>query len=125
MKRLALISLAAVLGGCFTSITSIGQNHYSMSKTSAACGFRGAGGVKNDLFEQASELCAKEKRYPELISVQERDGVIGQRCASADIEFRCVDEQTDLYKPTNQKPDKDMNHSANAPASQGQFGPKP
>lgn len=104
----------------------MGQNVYSMSKTSPACGFRDAGGVKADLFQEMSEFCTGKKLFPELVAIEALDGVIGKRCASATIEFRCVSTAvSDPNSPSSKGPDRDMNRSPSVASDRGQFGRKP
>ena len=102
----------------------MGQNTYTISKTSPACGFRDAGGVKADVFTEMNAFCASKVLYPEVLTIEALDGVIGKRCASATVEFRCVKERKDDFTPTGQRPDRDMNHNPSAPADRGQFGRK-
>jgi hypothetical protein len=104
----------------------MGQNLYTVSKTSPACGFKDAGGVKADLFQEMSAFCASKNLSPEVVTIEGLDGVIGKRCASATIEFRCVTtEQSDSMTPTGQRPEHDMNRNPSIPADRGQFGRKP
>jgi hypothetical protein len=45
--------LACLLAGCAsTGVVQMGQNLHTISKTSPACGFRDAGGVKADIFAE-------------------------------------------------------------------------
>ena len=104
----------------------MGQNLFTMSKTSPACGFRDAGGVKADLFQEMNEFCSAKKLFPEVVTIEALDGVIGKRCASATIEFRCVTTASnDPYAPTGNRPDRDMNRSPTVASDRGQFGKKP
>jgi hypothetical protein len=54
----------------------MGQNLYTISKTSPACGFRDAGGVKADIFKEMTEFCASKSLYPEVVAIEALDGVI-------------------------------------------------
>lgn len=104
----------------------MGQNLFTMSKTSPACGFRDAGGVKADLFQEMSEFCTSRNLFPEVVTIEALDGVIGRRCASATIEFRCVTTASrDPYAPTGTRPDRDMNRNPSTASDRGQFGRKP
>jgi hypothetical protein len=62
-----------------------------ISKTSAACGFRSAAGTKADIYAEANQFCASRHQQVSTISSTGQDGVIGARCASAELLFRCVD----------------------------------
>ena len=123
MKRLILIGALFLFGCSSTGVVPMGQNLYTISKTSVACGFRDAGGVKADLFQEMSSFCSTKNKSPEVVTIEALDGVIGKRCASATIEFRCVNTVHDeSMNPTGQKPDRDMNHNPSIPADRGQFG---
>ena len=102
----------------------MGQNMYMIAKTSPACGFRDAGGVKADVFAEMTSFCRARNLYPEVQTIEALDGVIGRRCASATVEFRCVTEARADLAPTGQRPDRDMNRNPNIPADRGQFGRK-
>jgi len=125
VKLLIPLLLLATQGCSSTGPIAMGKNHYSISKTSAACGFRDAGGVRTDLYKEMNEFCDNKNLYAEVTSLEALDGVIGKRCASATVEFRCVrDTGDDNTKPSNQKPDRDMNRAPEIPADRGQFGKK-
>ena len=125
MKRLLLAGVVLALGCSSTGVVPMGQNLYTISKTSPACGFRDAGGVKADLFQEMSAFCSAKSESPEVVTIEALDGVIGKRCASATIEFRCVNTVRDQnVAPTGQKPDRDMNRNPSNPADRGQFGKK-
>lgn len=127
MRHLLITAPIVLLVGCAsTGVVPMGQNHYSMSKTSPACGFRDAGGVRADLYQEMTAFCTSKSLSPEVTSIEALDGVIGRRCASATIEFRCVSTaQSDSLAPTGKRPDRDMNRSPGIEADRGQFGRKP
>ncbi len=103
----------------------MGQNQYTLSKTSPACGFRDAGGVKAEIFSEMNAFCSAKNLHPEVVTIEALDGVVGRRCASATVEFRCVTEAKVDFAPTGQRPDRDMSRNPNTPADRGQFGRKP
>jgi len=114
-----------LLTGCFsTGVVPMGQNHYSISKTSSACGFRDAGGVRADVYKEMNEYCTTKSLYPEVISIEALDGVLGRRCASATVEFRCVHQTEANLAPSGKLPDRDMNRDPRTAADRGQFGAK-
>ena len=127
MKNIPSFLAAASLVACAsTGPVPMGQNLYSVSKTSAACGFRDAGGVRADLFQEMNEFCTAKKLFPELVTIEALDGVIGRRCASATIEFRCVTAAvSDPYTPSGRTPDRDANRNPAIATDRGQFGRKP
>jgi len=92
MKKTFLV-LALVLTGCVISsgVVPIGQGIYMLSKKSAGCGFSSAEGTKADLYVEANAFCAEQKKQIETVNAIARDGVPFVRCASAELQFRCVD----------------------------------
>lgn len=126
MKLVILIFSSLLLGACSsTGVVPMGENMYSISKTSFACGFRDAGGVKSDIYIEMAEYCKSLKLHPEVVSIEALDGVIGRRCASATVEFRCVTSvKGENTKPSGQKPNRDMNRNPLVPTDRGQFGNK-
>ena len=126
MKTLLTFFLGFIAAGCTsTGVVQMGQNLHTISKTSAACGFRDAGGVRADVFAEMNEFCSAKGLQSEVVSIEALDGVIGKRCASATVEFRCVSETKTNLTPSGQRPDRDMNRSPNAPSDRGQFGRRP
>lgn len=125
MRTFRLVPIALLAGCASTGVVQMGQNLHTISKTSAACGFRDAGGVKADVFTEMTAFCKSKGLYPEVVTIEALDGVIGRRCASATVEFRCVTEANTDFTPTGQRPDRDINRSPNTPADRGQFGRKP
>lgn len=71
-----------------------------------------------------NEYCSTKGLLPEVIAIEGLDGVIGKRCASATVEFRCVTAAA-TYEPSGQRPDRDMNRNPDLPADRGQFGRQP
>ena len=125
MLILRLIPMALIAGCASTGVVQMGQNLHTISKTSPACGFRDAGGVKADVFAEMNAFCSAKSLYPEVVTIEALDGVVGKRCASATVEFRCVSEAKADLTPTGQRPDRDMNRNPNTPSDRGQFGSKP
>jgi hypothetical protein len=124
MRKYIYVASVFFLTSCgSTGPIAMGQNHYTISKTSPACGFRDAGGVKAEIFEEINKFCTSQNLFPETIAIEALDGVIGQRCASATIEFRCVTSAiSDPYKPTGSAPERDMNRNPLIASDRGQFG---
>lgn len=113
-----------IIGCASTGPVPMGPNKYTISKTSPACGFRDAGGTKADLMQEIAQFCMEKGMEPEPTSIETVDGVLGRRCASATIEFRCVQAASADYSPSGIKPDRDINRSALNPTNTGQFGNK-
>lgn len=91
MKK-SFVVLALVLTGCASSgVVHIGQGTYMLSKKSAGCGFSSAEGTKADLYIEANAFCTEQRKQLETVNAIARDGVPFVRCASAEIQFRCVD----------------------------------
>lgn len=127
LKRssLAVLTPIYLLVGCAsTGPVPMGPNKYTISKTSPACGFRDAGGTKADLMAEIAQFCMEKGMEPEPTAIETVDGVLGRRCASATIEFRCVKAADPDYNPSVQKPDRDINRSPMNPTNSGQFGNK-
>jgi Short C-terminal domain len=127
MRNYLSFSFVLFIAGCAsTSPTPMGQNHYTISKTSPACGFRDAGGVKSEIFQEINNFCSAKNLFSEVITIETLDGVIGKRCASATVEFRCVSSaSSDPFKPTGKAPERDMNRNPSVASDRGQFGAKP
>ena len=122
-KYVGFVTLLLLVSCASTGPVPMGQNHYTISKTSPACGFRDAGGVKADIFQEINGFCTAKKLFPEVITIEALDGVIGQRCASATVEFRCVTSaSSDPYKATGNAPERDMNRNPSIASDRGQFG---
>lgn len=121
-----LITASAIVhvGCASTGPVPMGPNKYTISKTSPACGFRDAGGTKADLMQEIAQFCMEKGLEPEPTSIETVDGVLGRRCASATIEFRCVTANPADFNPSGQKPDRDINRSPINPTNTGQFGNK-
>lgn len=124
MQRLLLVALVLLSGCGSTGVVPMGQNMYSISKTSAACGFRDAGGVRADIYKEMGAFCERKGLASEVVSIEALDGVVGRRCASATVEFRCVSATAPNTAPTSQRPDRDMNRDPSTAADRGQFGRK-
>ena len=124
MRKVWVIGLSLLSGCSSTGVVPMGQNMYSISKTSVACGFRDAGGVRADIYKEMGVFCEKKGLSPETVSIEALDGVVGRRCASATVEFRCVAAAAANTTPTGQRPDRDMNRSPSIAADRGQFGRK-
>ena len=88
MKRLPLI--AYVICVCSSAMASeivpMGENLYSVSKTSGACGFGSTGKLKTARLRDINKFCGAKGWLPEMGTIQDEEGIIGQRCASATLE---------------------------------------
>lgn len=126
MRLIILTITFIVLGACSsTGVVPMGENMYSISKTSIGCDLVSAAGVKSDLYIEMNQFCKAKELYPEVVTIEALDGIVGRRCASATIEFRCVyKNENDLAEPTGEKPERDMNRSSYVPSDRGQFGNK-
>jgi hypothetical protein len=88
---LNLIS-ATILSSCASSgVVPMGEGKYILSKKSAGCGFSSGEGTKVDLYKEAGEFCAERKKEVKAVDAVSRDGVPFVRCASAELQFQCVD----------------------------------
>jgi hypothetical protein len=69
----------------------MGESKYIISKKSVGCGFSSGEGTKVDLYKEAGEFCAERKKELKTVDAIARDGVPFVRCASAELQFQCVD----------------------------------
>jgi hypothetical protein len=93
MKTWQLASAAALaigfLVGCASSgVVPTGAGTYMITKQSAT-GFHSGASVTADLYREAGEFCAAQKKELVRINVSEKDGVPGYAFASSQLEFRC------------------------------------
>jgi hypothetical protein len=94
MKTIVALSVVFLLSSCAsTGVVPIGDNTYMLSKKSAGCGFSSAEGTKSDLYIEANAYCAKQNKEIETVNANARDGVPFVRCASAELQFRCVNKK--------------------------------
>ena len=94
MKISILLAFILILTACSsTGVMPIGNSTYMLSKKSAACGFSSAEGTKSDLYMEANSFCEKQYQEIETVVVNTRDGVPFTRCASAELQFRCVNKK--------------------------------
>jgi hypothetical protein len=89
---LGAISVAvSVLVGCASGgPVPMGGGSYYLTKKSPGCGFSGGEGAKADLLREANAFCAKQNQKLETVEATARDGVPMVRCASAQVQFRCI-----------------------------------
>ncbi|RYY02755.1 MAG: hypothetical protein EOO53_10960 [Gammaproteobacteria bacterium] len=94
MKSIIVLSVTLLLTACSsTGVVPIGNSTYILSKKSAGCGFSSAEGTKSDLYVEANAYCEKQNKEIEAVIVNARDGVPFVRCASAELQFRCVNKK--------------------------------
>jgi hypothetical protein len=116
--NLPIVSALVLLTSCSsTGVVPMDHGTYMISKTSAACGFRTAEGTKADLYVEANQYCSTKSQEVSTIQMTGYDGVIGQRCASAALTFRCVasnsaqDAEIDARLRQDQQQDRINNQS--------------
>ena len=84
--------MALLLAACAsTGVVPMDRDAFMISKTSPACGFRSAAGTRAAIYAEANQFCAARRQQVSTISANGQDGIIGARCASAELVFRCVD----------------------------------
>ncbi len=124
MKYMFLASILFITGCSSTGVVPMGENMYSISKTSFGCDLVSAGGVKADIYKEMNEFCNSKNLNPELVTIEALDGA-PRRCASATVEFRCVRASNkNLSMPSGEKPDRDINRNPLIPTDRGQYGNK-
>lgn len=92
MRLYALSVVVALVAGCAsTGVVPMGQGTYLLTKKSAGCGFASAEGTKSDLYIEANDYCKAQRKEVKTVEVIARDGVPFVRCASAELQFQCVE----------------------------------
>ena len=89
--RMLLVFSALALAACSSGgPVKMGHDTYLLTKKSAGCGFTGGEGSKAALLREANAFCAKQGKEIETMDATAKNGVPFVRCASAEIEFRCI-----------------------------------
>jgi hypothetical protein len=92
MKLFALLPVTLVLlAACSsTGIIPADRDTYIISKQSAAGIFGTSGGVKGDVYQEASEFCTKSGKTVETVNLDVKDAIPFVRTSSVSLQFRCV-----------------------------------
>ena len=92
MKAVALIITSTlIMAGCASSgIVPTDKDTYTISKMSAAGMFGTPEGVKNDIYVEANEFCAKQNKAVETVNLQMNHAIPAVRQGSANLTFRCA-----------------------------------
>jgi hypothetical protein len=92
MKVVALIITSTlIMAGCASSgIVPTDKDTYTISKMSAAGMFGTPEGVKNDIYVEANEFCAKQNKAVETVNLQMNHAIPAVRQGSANLTFRCA-----------------------------------
>lgn len=91
MKLLLAAAIAAILAGCASSgVIPSERGTLMLTKLSTGCGFGSPDLLKGDLYREASEHCAAERKQFETIEFSTTPGMPFVRCASASLQFRCI-----------------------------------
>ena len=89
--KVVLVVSALVLTACSSGgPVKMGHDTYLLTKKSAGCGFTGGEGAKAALLREANAFCTKQGKEIETMDATSKNGVPFVRCASAEIEFKCV-----------------------------------
>ena len=83
----ACICTLALAGCSTTGVVPIGDGIYMSSKLGSMTTFNG-GQVKAELFQEASEFCAKSGKRSVPVNSTSKDSGLGTY-ASAEVQFRC------------------------------------
>ncbi len=90
--RMYIAAISFGLVACAsTGVVPMDSGTFMIAKTSPACGFRSADETKAVIYAEAHQYCALSGKETSTISLDARDGIIGVRCASAQLTFRCLD----------------------------------
>jgi hypothetical protein len=91
MKTILFVAAICALVGCSSGgPVSMGHGTYMLTKKSAGCGFTGGEGSKVALLREANAFCAGQGKEIETVDATAKNGVPFVRCASAEVQFRCV-----------------------------------
>lgn len=88
---LPTIALGILSACASTGVVPMDRDSFMISKTSPACGFRTAAATRAELYQEANQFCSARRQQVSTISSTGQDGIIGARCASAELVFRCVE----------------------------------
>jgi hypothetical protein len=108
MKKMIIVG-AIFLGGCATLFTTstgvvpIGQDTYMISRTEK--GFIGSSSrVKAEAFKEANQFCVSQGKKLQVVSTSQKDMVLYQSDAQAEIQFMCLDtNDAELTRPKLKK----------------------
>lgn len=91
MKGIILALSVCALAACSSGgPVKTGPDTYYLTKKSAGCGFSGGEGSKAALLREANDFCAKQGKEIQTLEADAKNGVPFVRCASAEVQFRCV-----------------------------------
>jgi len=90
MRFLLLLTLV-LMAACAstTGVVPIGDGLYMTSKQDYSLNWHG-GKVKAELYQEASQFCAKQGKKSSPVSDTSRDAAAYTHYASAEVKFRCV-----------------------------------
>jgi hypothetical protein len=93
MRRIVLGLAVLALVACSSGgPVKTGPDTYYLTKKSAGCGFSGGEGSKAALLREANAFCAKQGKQIQTLESQAKNGVPFVRCASAEVQFKCLSE---------------------------------
>ncbi|WP_159082217.1 hypothetical protein [Rhodanobacter thiooxydans] len=91
MKTILFVAAICALAACSSGgPVKTGPDTYYLTKKSAGCGFSGGEGSKAALLREANDFCAKQGKEIKTLEADAKNGVPFVRCASAEVQFRCV-----------------------------------
>jgi hypothetical protein len=92
VARILILGTTMFIGACeSTGVVPMDRGSFMISKVSPACGFRSAAGTRAELYTEANQFCSSRRQEVSTVTSTSQDGIIGARCASAELVFRCVD----------------------------------
>lgn len=91
MKVLLILTILLVSACSSSGVVSVGEDTFLITEKAAGCGFSSAEGTKVDVYIKANAHCASLNKDLVTVNITARDGVPLVRCASAELEFKCVD----------------------------------
>ena len=94
MKTLLGATTMLLVACASTGVVPMDRDSFMILKASPACGFRSAAGTRADIYAEANQFCSARRQEVSTISSTGQDGIIGARCANAELVFRCVNSGT-------------------------------
>jgi hypothetical protein len=90
MRILLILAVVALMGCASTGVVPMDKDTYIVSKRDAQVGFGPPVAAKADVYREANEFCAEQKKKVETIEFQGTNSGFG-RPASASLQFKCVE----------------------------------
>lgn len=90
IRYLSFLLVLAISSCSSTGVIPMDGDTYMIAKRSAQAGFGPPTGTKADVYKEANEYCASQKRKVETVDLQMTNSGFG-RPGNVSLEFRCVE----------------------------------